>query len=117
MRVVVQRCKYGSVSVDGKIINEIDNGMVLLVGFNVNDTLDDLEYIRRKVVNLRIYDDENGVMNKSIIDTKGKILSISQFTLYGDASKGRRPSYIKALGGDKATLLYDSFFVFLVLLP
>ena len=64
-----------------EIINEIDNGMVLLVGFNVNDTLDDLEYIRRKVVNLRIYDDENGVMNKSIIDTKGKILSISQFTL------------------------------------
>ena len=109
MRVVVQTCKYGSVSVDGKIINEIDNGMVLLVGFNVNDTLDDLEYIRRKVVNLRIYDDENGVMNKSIIDTKGKILSISQFTLQAMTKDGNRPSYINAMKGEEAIKLYEKF--------
>lgn len=109
MRVVVQRCKHGSVSVDGKIINEIDNGMVLLVGFNVNDTLDDLEYIRRKVVNLRIYDDENGVMNKSIIDTKGKILSISQFTLQAMTKDGNRPSYINAMKGEEAIKLYEKF--------
>lgn len=109
MRVVVQRCKYGSVSVDGKIINEIDNGMVLLVGFNVNDTLEDLEYIRRKVVNLRIFDDENGVMNKSIIDTKGKILSISQFTLQAMTKDGNRPSYINAMKGEEAIKLYEKF--------
>lgn len=109
MRVVVQRCKHGSVSVDGKIINEIDNGMVLLVGFNVNDTLDDLEYIRRKVVNLRIYDDENGVMNKSIIDTNGKILSISQFTLQAMTKDGNRPSYINAMKGEEAIKLYEKF--------
>ena len=81
----------------------------MLVGFNVNDTLDDLEYIRRKVVNLRIYDDENGVMNKSIIDTKGKILSISQFTLQAMTKDGNRPSYINAMKGEEAIKLYEKF--------
>lgn len=109
MRVVVQRCKYGSVSVDGKLVNGINNGMVLLVGFNVNDTIDDLEYIKRKVLNLRIYDDDNGVMNRSIIDAGGKILSISQFTLQAVTKDGNRPSYVNAMKGEEAITFYDKF--------
>ena len=109
MKVVVQRCKYGSVSVDNKLINEINNGMVLLVGFNVNDTMDDIDYIVKKVVNLRIFDDENGVMNKSIIDIAGDILSISQFTLQAKTKDGNRPSYSLAMKGDVALNLYNIF--------
>ena len=109
MKVVVQRCKYGSVSVDNKLINEINNGMVLLVGFNVNDNMDDIDYIVKKVVNLRIFDDENGVMNKSIIDIEGEILSISQFTLQAKTKDGNRPSYSLAMKGDEALHLYNIF--------
>lgn len=109
MRIVVQRSKEASVSVDNKIVGKIDHGMVILVGFTYNDTIEDIDYMINKVINLRIYDDENGVMNKSILDTNGSILSISQFTLYADASKGRRPSYINALKGDEAIKLYDEF--------
>ena len=82
---------------------------MLLVGFTEGDSSKEIDWMVDKVINLRIFEDENDVMNKSLLDIKGNILSISQFTLYGDASKGRRPSYIKALGGDKATLLYDEF--------
>lgn len=109
MRIVVQRSKEASVSVDDKIVGKIDHGMVILVGFTYNDTIEDIDYMINKVINLRIYDDENGVMNKSILDTNGSILSISQFTLYADATKGRRPSYVDALKGEEAIKLYDEF--------
>lgn len=109
MRVVVQRSKYSKVEVDSKLVNEIPFGLVLLVGFTEGDSEKEIEKIVKKIVNLRIFDDENGVMNKSILDVGGQILSISQFTLYGDATKGNRPSYIKALNGKEAIKLYESF--------
>ena len=109
MKVVVQRSKYSKVEVNNKLINEISSGMVILVGLTEGD--DDAKILKmvKKIVNLRIFDDENGVMNKSILDVGGKILSISQFTLYGDTSKGNRPSYVKALNGNLAIKLYDKF--------
>lgn len=109
MRVLVQRVKSSSVEVDGKVVGSINQGLMILVGFTEGDSSKEIDYMVDKVINLRIFDDENGVMNKSLLDVNGSILSISQFTLYGDASKGRRPSYIKALAGDKATFLYDEF--------
>ena len=109
MRVIVQRCKESSVSVDGKIVGTIGNGLMLLVGFTQDDDDMKIDYMVDKVINLRIFDDDNGVMNKSLLDVGGSILSVSQFTLYADASKGRRPSYVKALSGDKAIVLYDKF--------
>lgn len=109
MKIVVQRSKKSSVSVDGKIVGKIDKGLVLLVGFTDISDKDNIDYMVKKVLNLRIFDDENGVMNKSILDIGGSILSISQFTLYADASKGNRPSYIKALNGELAKPLYDEF--------
>ena len=95
--------------VDGKVVGKINEGFTVLVGFTHTDTMEDIKYIVKKIVNLRVMDDENGVMNKSIIDTGGSILSISQFTLYGDAKKGNRPSYVKALGGDQALPMYEKF--------
>lgn len=109
MKVVVQRCKRGSVSVGGNLINEIESGMVLLVSFTQTDTMDNILKMTKKIANLRIFDDEDGVMNKSVMDTGGSILSISQFTLYGDTKKGNRPSYINALNGTDAIKLYDAF--------
>ena len=109
MRVVVQRVNKSSVSVDNKVVGKIDKGFTLLVGFTQGDTIEDIKYMVKKITNLRIMDDENGVMNKSILDTGGSILSISQFTLYGDAKKGNRPSYVKALGGSEASPMYDKF--------
>ena len=109
MKVIVQRSKESSVSVNNKLINKIDSGLVLLVGFTEGDGESKLVTMAKKIVNLRIFDDENGVMNKSILDVGGEILSISQFTLYADTKKGNRPSYINALSGDKAVLLYDKF--------
>ena len=109
MKVVVQRSKKSSVSVSEKIVNEIDNGMVLLVSFTQGDTIDNILRMTKKIANLRIFDDEEGVMNKSILDVGGEILSISQFTLYGDTAKGNRPSYMKALNGEEAIKLYKTF--------
>ena len=109
MRVVVQRSKKSNVYVDGKLVNEIDNGMVLLVSFTQGDTEDNILKMVKKIANLRIFDDEEGVMNKSILDVGGEILSISQFTLYGDTTKGNRPSYMKALNGEEAIKLYKTF--------
>ena len=109
MKVVVQRSKYSKVEVDGKLVNEIDSGLVLLVGFTQTDTEKEVKNMARKVANLRIFDDAAGVMNKSILDVGGEVLSISQFTLYGDATKGNRPSYIKALNGNDAIKLYEMF--------
>lgn len=109
MKVVIQRCKCGSCTVDDKIISKIDKGLVVLAGFNVNDTIDDINYIVKKIVNLRIFDDENGIMNKSVIDVNGEILSISQFTLQAITKDGNRPSYINAMKGEDAIKLYEIF--------
>lgn len=109
MKVVVQRCKKASVTVDEKVIGKIDKGVVLLVGFTKGDSLKEITYMVDKVINLRIFDDDNGVMNRSLLDVNGSVLSVSQFTLYGDARKGRRPSYVKALGGEDAIMLYQLF--------
>ena len=109
MKVVVQRCTNAKVEVDNKIVGKIDKGLLVLVGFTENDNSTNIDYIIDKIINLRIFDDENGVMNKSLIDISGSILSVSQFTLYADTSKGRRPSYINALSGERAIKLYDEF--------
>ncbi|MBQ6494587.1 MAG: D-tyrosyl-tRNA(Tyr) deacylase [Bacilli bacterium] len=109
MRVLIQRCLNSSVSVDNDIIGKIDSGVVLFVCFTEGDSSSEIDYMIDKIINLRIFDDENGIMNKSLIDVDGSILSISQFTLYADTRKGRRPSYINALNGNEASLLYDEF--------
>lgn len=109
MRVLVQRCDKASVTVDNKVVGSIDKGMMILVGFTQTDTSENIDYMVDKVLNLRIYDDENGVMNKSILEVGGSILSVSQFTLYADTKKGRRPSYVNALNGEKSIILYDEF--------
>lgn len=109
MKVIVQRVKEASVKVENKIVGKIGYGYMLLVSFTKKDNLDIINYMVKKIVNLRIMDDENKIMNKSILDIKGSILSVSQFTLYADTKKGNRPSYIKALNGDEAIKLYDLF--------
>lgn len=109
MKVVIQRSKNASVEVDNKVVGKIDKGLVILVGFTENDNENIIDKMVNKVINLRIFDDENGVMNKSLLDGNGDILSISQFTLYADATKGNRPSYIKAMKGEYAVDLYNLF--------
>ncbi len=109
MRCVIQKVNKSSVTVDGKIVGEIGRGLNVLVGFTDTDTEEDIKYCVRKIVNLRVFEDENDVMNRSVLDEKGEILSISQFTLYGDTRKGNRPSYVRALGGDKALPMYERF--------
>ena len=109
MRAVVQRVKRSSVSVDGKIVSKIDKGLMVLLGVEVNDDESDLDYILKKVTKLRIFDDEDGVMNKSLLDYGLEILVVSQFTLYGDARKGNRPSYIRSAKFDQGILLYEKF--------
>jgi len=109
MRVLVQRSGISSVSVDSKVIGKITDGLVLLVGFTEGDDISKIEYLAKKVVHLRIFPDENGVMNKSILDYGGSILSISQFTLYADTTKGNRPSYINAMPGGISIKLYEEF--------
>ena len=109
MRVLVQRSGKSSVSVDGKVIGQIDQGLVLLVGFTDGDGLEQIRYLAKKVANLRIFPDSDGVMNKSILDYGGKVLSISQFTLYANCSKGNRPSYIEAMNNHEARNFYELF--------
>lgn len=109
MKVVVQRAGTSSVTVNEKFVGKIDSGLVLLVAFKETDTIDTINYMVKKIVNLRIFPDEAGIMNKSILDYGGSILSISQFTLYGDATKGNRPSYIMAAKGEVSKPLYDKF--------
>ena len=108
MKVLVQRVKNASVRCLD-VYEEIGEGLLLYVGFTDGDDINTLSKFTNKVLNLRIFNDENGVMNKSLMDIKGSILSISQFTLYGDAKKGNRPSYVKALNGTLAKPLYDEF--------
>lgn len=109
MKLVVMRSKKSNVVVDKNIVGEINHGLTILVGISENDTIKDVEYLVNKVLNLRIFDDENGIMNKSILDVKGSILSISQFTLLADTKHGNRPSYKKAMRGSDAVILYDAF--------
>lgn len=109
MRVVIQRSLDSKVLVNDKITGSIDKGLVVLVGFTTDDDENDINYIVRKIIGLRIFDDENGIMNLSIKDINGKILSISQFTLYADTTKGNRPSYINAMKGEYAIKLYEEF--------
>lgn len=109
MRVVVQRSLDSKVLVDNKVTGSIEKGLVVLVGFTHDDDIEDVNYIVKKIINLRVFDDKEGVMNLSIKDTSNEILSISQFTLYADTKKGNRPSYINAMKSDEAVKLYDRF--------
>ena len=109
MKLVIQRVKRASVSVDDKVVNKIEKGLCVLVGVNVEDTIEDALKCAYKTLNLRIFDDENGVMNKSILDVGGEILSISQFTLQANTKKGHRPSYINAMHGEDAIKLYEAY--------
>lgn len=109
MRILVQRSGKASVSVDNNIVGSINNGLVLLVGFTDNDNLDTIKYLVKKVLNLRIFPDESNTMNKNILDFGGSILSISQFTLYADTSRGNRPSYINAMKNEEAKKMFDLF--------
>lgn len=109
MRVLVQRSGKASVSVNNEIVGKIDQGLVVLVGFTEGDSIEEIKYLAKRIVNLRIFPDENDVMNKSILEYGGSILSVSQFTLYADTKKGNRPSYINALKGEEAIKLYKLF--------
>ena len=109
MRVLVQRSNEACCKVNNKVTGQIKSGLVLLVGFTNGDDLENIKYLAKKVVNLRIFPDESGVMNKSILDAGGSILSISQFTLYADCKKGNRPSYTNALKQEEASVLYKEF--------
>lgn len=109
MKVVVQRSNEASVKVKDTIVGKIEKGLVVLVGFTYGDTIKEIKYLANKIINLRIFDDENGIMNKSIKDVGGSILSVSQFTLYADTNKGNRPSYVNALKKNEARILYDIF--------
>ena len=109
MRVLVQRSKSSSVLVDDKIVGKIDFGYVLFVGFTDTDTKEKIDKMVRKILHLRIFDDNNGVMNESILDHNGSILLVSQFTFYAYSKKWNRPSYIKALNSENAIKLYDYF--------
>ena len=109
MRVVIQRTKYASVTIDGVVKSKIGKGLMILVGFENADTDEDVAWMTRKVLGLRIFDDDNGVMNRSVLDVDGEILIISQFTLHALTAKGNRPSYIRAAGHDVAVPLYEKF--------
>ena len=109
MRLLVQRSKNSYVSVDNKIVGQIDFGLVVLVGFTHTDTIEDIKYLVKKLINLRIFDDENHIMNKSVLDVNGSILSVSQFTLYANSKKGNRPSYVDAMKAEEAKKMYDLF--------
>ena len=109
MRLLIQRSKNSNVSVNNKIVGQIDFGLVVFVGFTHTDTIENINYLVNKLINLRIFDDENHIMNKSVLDVNGSILSISQFTLYADAKKGNRPSYSGAMNASEASKMYDLF--------
>lgn len=109
MRIVIQRVKRASVTINGQLHSEIGEGLLVLVGITHADTPDDVKWLAQKTVNLRIFDDENGVMNRSIIDAGGNVLAVSQFTLHASTKKGNRPSYIHAAGHDLAVPLYEAY--------
>lgn len=109
MRVVIQRSLAANVVADGEETGRIDRGLVLLVGITHDDEEEDIRYAAEKIVHLRIFEDEEGKMNRSLLDVNGEILSISQFTLYGDVRKGRRPNFMAAAKPDRARMLYEQF--------
>ena len=109
MRVVLQRVAHASVTVDGEIIGKIQRGFLLLVGVTHDDAMEDMEYLVRKIVQMRIFEDEEGKLNRSIQDIGGEILSVSQFTLFADTKKGNRPSFSKAAPGDVALEMFEQF--------
>lgn len=109
MKIVIQRANKAHVSVNGHVTGEIDYGLVLLVGVTHDDTTRDIDYLANKVVNLRVFEDDLGKMNRSLKDISGSVLSISQFTLYGDTKKGRRPSFMKAAPPELAKKIYNIF--------
>lgn len=109
MRTVIQRVQHCSVIIDGQLKSNIGNGMLVLVGIEDRDTQEDIEWLCKKIANLRIFDDENGVMNRSVIDTGGEVMVVSQFTLHASTKKGNRPSYIHASKPDFAIPMYESF--------
>ena len=109
MRVVLQRVSHASVTVEEKVIGQIQRGFLLLVGVTHDDAIEDMEYLVRKIVQMRIFEDEEGKLNRSIQDVGGEILSVSQFTLYADTKKGNRPSFSKAAPGDVALKMFEQF--------
>lgn len=109
MRVVLQRVAHASVTVEEKVIGKIQRGFLLLVGVTHDDAMEDMEYLVRKIVQMRIFEDEEGKLNRSIQDIGGEILSVSQFTLYAETKKGNRPSFSKAAPGDVAIEMFEQF--------
>ena len=109
MRVLIQRVKEASVTVDNKVISLINNGLLVFVGIEEQDNREDILWLTKKIANIRLFDDENGVMNRSVIETDGDILAVSQFTLMASTKKGNRPSYIKAAKPDISVPLYEEF--------
>lgn len=109
MRLVIQRVKHASVTVEGKLISSIGKGLMVLVGVENGDTEDDAQWIASKTAGMRIFDDENGVMNRSVVDIDGELLAISQFTLTASTKKGNRPSYIRAAGHELAIPMYEKY--------
>jgi len=109
MRAIVQRVSESSVTVDGEVIGSIGPGLMVLLGVTHEDTEKEADYLADKIINLQIFSDDAGKMNRSLLDTEGEMLVVSQFTLYGDCSKGRRPSFIQAAAPDKGNALYEYF--------
>ena len=109
MRIIIQRVREASVTIDAKLHSAIGKGMMILVGIEDADTDEDIAFLTKKVVNMRIFDDTDGVMNRSVLDIQGEILVVSQFTLHASTKKGNRPSYIKAAKPDISVPLYEAF--------
>ncbi|MDC6390759.1 D-aminoacyl-tRNA deacylase [Maribacter sp. PR1] len=109
MRTIIQRVSRASVTVDREVISSMDNGLLLLLGIENGDAQEDMDWLIRKIVNLRIFNDEEGVMNKSLMDVGGDIIVVSQFTLHASTKKGNRPSYLKAAKPDVAIPIYENF--------
>lgn len=109
MKVTVQRVTNANVVVDNKVVNEVSKGYLLLVGFTTTDTIENVIKMAKKVANLRVFEDENGKMNLSILQVKGEILAISQFTLYADPNSGNRPSFVNSMNPTEANVLYEKF--------
>ena len=109
MRILIQRVKKASVTIEGKLISLINNGLLLFIGITEDDTQEDIQWLTKKVANIRLFDDENGVMNLSVMDIDGEILAVSQFTLMASIKKGNRPSYIKAAKPEISVPLYEQF--------
>ena len=109
MRTLIQRVQHASVTIDGQLKSQIGKGLLVLVGIEDRDTQEDIEWLCKKIANLRIFDDENGVMNRSVTETEGEVMGVSQFTLHASTKKGNRPSYIHASKPDVAIPMYEAF--------